>query len=183
MFLQFDFDFSEGKDVLDWTTIKERIDLLWNEFQLPIWVTEFDWNGDLSADFGDHSLHAEILENFHRLMFSHEVSFQINKLLTFRNIFKAIHGILSWRTNTLNDDNTPNKAGQAYIKLYQEEWRSSQTLIPTDNSNVEFRGFLGDYNVKIKKGNQELAEVQFRLDDDISFDCISDLFDQVFCES
>ena len=79
MFLQFDFDFSEGKDVLDWTTIKERIDLLWNEFKLPIWITEFDWNGDLSADFGDHSLHAEILENFHRLMFSHEVSFQIYK--------------------------------------------------------------------------------------------------------
>ena len=89
---------------------------------------------------------------------------------------------MSWRTNTLNDAHSPNKAGQAYVKLYQEEWRSSQTLIPTDSSRVEFRGFLGDYIVKIKRGNQELAEVQFRLDDDISFDCISDLLDQVFCE-
>ena len=59
--------------MLDWTEIKERVDLLWTEFQLPIWVTEFDWNGDLSADFGDHSHHAQILEDFHRLMFSHEV--------------------------------------------------------------------------------------------------------------
>ena len=66
--------------MVDWTAVKERIDLLWSEFRLPIWVTEFDWNGDLSTDFGDHSLHAEILENFHRLMFSHEVSFQNNKL-------------------------------------------------------------------------------------------------------
>ena len=65
---------------MDWRAIKERVDLLWSEFRLPIWVTEFDWNGDLSADFGDHSLHAEILENFHRLMFSHEVSFQIKKV-------------------------------------------------------------------------------------------------------
>ena len=90
---------------------------------------------------------------------------------------------MSWRTNTLDADNTPNKAGEAYVTLYQEEWRSSQTLIPTDNSRVEFRGFLGDYNVKIKRNNQELAEVQFRLDDDISFQCFSDLLDQVFCES
>ena len=66
----------EGGDLLDWTEIKERVDLLWTEFQLPIWVTEFDWNGDLSADFGDHSRHAQILEDFHRLMFSHEVCFE-----------------------------------------------------------------------------------------------------------
>lgn len=63
----------EGNDVLDWQAMKERVDLLWTEFQLPIWVTEFDWNGDLSVDFGDHSLHAQVLEDFHRLMFSHEV--------------------------------------------------------------------------------------------------------------
>ena len=31
-------------------------------------------NADKSVDFGDHSYHAEQLENFYRLMFSHEVS-------------------------------------------------------------------------------------------------------------
>ena len=36
-------------------------------------VTEFDWNGNGNADWGDHSVHAEQLENFYRLMFSHEV--------------------------------------------------------------------------------------------------------------
>ena len=81
--------FSEGKDVLDWAAIKERIDLLWSEFRLPIWVTEFDWNGDLSVDFGDHSLHAEILENFHRLMFSHEVSCQNYQINIFTIFFKG----------------------------------------------------------------------------------------------
>ena len=37
-------------------------------------VTEFDWNGNGNADWGDHSVHAEQLANFYRLMFSHEVT-------------------------------------------------------------------------------------------------------------
>ena len=53
--------------------IKERVELLRAEFNIPIWVTEFDWNGDESVEFGDHTPHAEILENFYRLMFSLEV--------------------------------------------------------------------------------------------------------------
>ena len=163
--------------MLDWKVLKERIDLLWSEFGLPIWVSEFDWNGDLSVDFGDHAIHAEILENFHRLMFSHEASFLF--ILEIKTISQFI---LSWRTNTLNEDNTPNKAGEAYVKLYQEEWRSSLTLTPINN-RVEFRGFCGDYNVKIIKGDQQLTEIQFRLEDDISVDCIADLLGGVFCDS
>ena len=53
--------------------MKERLDMLWGEFQLPIWVTEFDWNADQTAHFGDHSQHAQILDNFYRLTFSHQV--------------------------------------------------------------------------------------------------------------
>ena len=55
--------------------MKTRLDLLWEEFHLPIWATEFDWNWQETADFGDHSYHAEVLDNFYRLMFSHQVSF------------------------------------------------------------------------------------------------------------
>ena len=53
--------------------MKERLDSLWEEFHLPIWATEFDWNWHEAADFGDHSYHAEVLDNFYRLMFSHQV--------------------------------------------------------------------------------------------------------------
>ena len=35
-----------GNDFMDWLMMKERLDTLWEEFQLPIWVTEFDWAGD-----------------------------------------------------------------------------------------------------------------------------------------
>ena len=102
-----------GNDFMDWLMMKERLDTLWQEFHLPIWVTEFDWNADETADFGDHSLHAEILENFYRLMFSHP----------------AVAGILSWRTDTLEADDSPNKAGQAYIQLggHHPHHRSADT--------------------------------------------------------
>ena len=58
---------------MDWVKMKERLDTLWEEFKLPIWITEFDWNGDQTANFRDHSRHAEILDSFYRLTFSHQV--------------------------------------------------------------------------------------------------------------
>ena len=50
------------------------MDALWEEFRLPIWVTEFDWNAHNDLPMGDHTIHAEQLSKFYRLMFSHEVT-------------------------------------------------------------------------------------------------------------
>ena len=63
-----------GHQSIDWNLIKQRVETLWEEFQLPIWITEFDWNGEGEIDWGDHSQHADIVEDFYRLMFSLEVS-------------------------------------------------------------------------------------------------------------
>ena len=62
-----------GDDSVDITAIKYRVDQLGEEFQLPIWVTEFDWNAGHEVDMGDHEYHAEQVDKFYRLMFSHEV--------------------------------------------------------------------------------------------------------------
>ena len=53
--------------------IKARVETLWEEFHIPIWITEFDWNNDGDFDFGDYSVNAQILDNFYHLMFSQEV--------------------------------------------------------------------------------------------------------------
>lgn len=50
--------------------------MLWEEFKLPIWVTEFDWNANSDVEMGDHTVHAEQIHNFYTLMFSLEVSFE-----------------------------------------------------------------------------------------------------------
>ena len=45
---------------------KDRVDQLWNEFGIPLWVTEFTWStGGVVNDPG-HEIHAEQLENYYR---------------------------------------------------------------------------------------------------------------------
>ena len=51
--------------------IKEALDLLWTTFQLPIWMTEFDWSDGSEIADGNHTRHAEQLDNFYRMSFSH----------------------------------------------------------------------------------------------------------------
>ena len=87
---------------------------------------------------------------------------------------QAVEGILSWRTNTLSADQTPNKAGLAYINLYHHQWRSSQVLT-LDQTGTSFRGFRGDYSVIIKKNGQVLNKIEFTLDDNISFKCVNEI--------
>ena len=58
-----------GSDFVDVNAIKYHVDLLWEEFKMPIFVTEFDWNGDEHAYDPDHQVHAEQVEKFYRLMF------------------------------------------------------------------------------------------------------------------
>ena len=58
---------------INWNLVKERVDQLWEEFGVPIWITEFDWNHQGDIEWGDQSKHAEIVDDFYKLMFSHEV--------------------------------------------------------------------------------------------------------------
>ena len=86
---------------------------------------------------------------------------------------KAIEGIVSWRTNTLDDDQNPNKAGEAYIKLYQEEWRTSQELaVSQSTAAASFSGFRGDYTVRIMRDGTEIKNLRFTLEENISFKCV-----------
>jgi len=157
-----------GYDILDWNLVKKNVETLWAEFQIPMWVTEFDWNGDENephVPWGDHSQHAQILEDFYRLMFSQE----------------GIFGIVSWKSTTLDSpDYLPNKAGEAYMKLYHEEWRSSAVVVPS-SSNVEtFRGFEGDYRIVMKKDGDILADFTIPLVGDSSLECVYAI-DKVEC--
>jgi len=162
-----------GEDLVDVVRIKYHVDLLWEEFKLPIWVTEFDWNGNGNAEWGDHSVHAEQLSNFYRLMFSHE----------------AVNGILMWRLDIMDETTgEPNKAGVEFIRLTQEEWRSSQLLSPSVNesprmdrtekhqasTSFAFRGFMGNYRLRLLDGSEELAALEMVVDDNVNLQCTLD---------
>ena len=58
------FESHLGPEWINLQKVEMTFDLLWNEFHIPMWITEFDWNGN---NGGDHSHHAEELDNFYRL--------------------------------------------------------------------------------------------------------------------
>jgi len=58
------------------------------------------------------------------------------------------------------------------VKLYHQEWRTRLSLTPQTYSSAEVRAFQGDYRVTVKKDQQTLAELDFSLDGDTSFDCV-----------
>ena len=96
---------------------------------------------------------------------------------------QAVRGILSWKTNTLDTDHTPNKAGEAWRHLYHSEWRSDQVFSPAHPTEAAFRGFKGGYKVRVKRQEQVLAELEFQLEDDKTFDCISDpILETIDCQ-
>ena len=58
-----------------------------------------------------------------------------------------------WALNILDDkSDLPIKARESYQRLYHEEWRSSQVIQATAEGNT-FRGFLGDYSIKLLQGS------------------------------
>ena len=56
-----------GPNSINIEKVEKALDLLWNTFGIPIWITEFDWtDGHNSND--NHAKHATELENFYRLL-------------------------------------------------------------------------------------------------------------------
>jgi len=139
---------------IDWVT-EIITDLA--QFNLPIWVTEFDWSGNNA----DHAEHAVQLENFYRLMFSLEV----------------VHGVIMWgfsdqahwkpEAAIVNGaDLEPNAAGDAYLRLIHSEWNSGDFLDQTEPLTFKKRVFKGDYSYRIVSPMGVLDEQQISIDED-----------------
>ena len=56
-----------GPSSIDLQKVEHSLNKLWNEFGIPIWITEFDW-ANQNSDSDNHEQHAIELENFYRLM-------------------------------------------------------------------------------------------------------------------
>ena len=53
-----------GPEPQDLGRIETSLNTYWQEFGLPIWITEWEWK---NQDEDDHTQHAEELDNFYRL--------------------------------------------------------------------------------------------------------------------
>ena len=79
-------------------------------------------------------------------------------------------------SSLVNPDMTPNKAGEAYQRLYHEEWRSSGIIAPTSTSdsqtNFSFRGFKGKYDFSLVKNGETIFFGEYELLEDADLMCI-----------
>ena len=113
-------------ECIAWDCISE---IFW--FRIPMWVTEFDWNGDLDEPDvpWDYEEYARILDDFYTLMFSQEVTqllVFIVKIFIKVSSIKGIFGIVAWKRTTFDFvSKTPNVAGEAYLRLYNDQWRTT----------------------------------------------------------
>jgi len=154
---------SHLKENVDHVGFKNRVEALYQEFGLPIWITEFDWNAKGTINDPDHVNHAKQVEDFYRIMYS----------------LQPIQGIMMWgfqkEFGSLVDENSvPNLAGEAYRRLYHDEWRTNLVL---DGSGDEFnfRGFRGDYAMSILNGEGVLVDnFEFSVTEDTNVVCIND---------
>ena len=78
-----------------------------------------------------------------------------------------------WSLNILDEStDLPNKAGDKYQQLYHTDWRSNVNLkVIPDGGQQQFRGFKGDYNMKIVNSEGILSEIKFTLEDDLEIYC------------
>ena len=100
---------------------------------------------------------------------------------------KGIFGIVAWRQTTFDFvGKAPNVAGEAYLRLYNDQWRTSGDMrflvkilynsfpglvTPAESGSVEIRGFKGDYSIQVRRGAEELAELAVSLTEDKEVTC------------
>ena len=96
---------------------------------------------------------------------------------------------MTWDCENLFDEsedgNTylPNEAGETYIRLIHEEWKTNKTVqIENGEEYYVFRGFMGDYDLKIMQGSKILNEFEFKLDDDLEIFCANE-DSSIICDS
>ena len=46
-----------GPDAIDLNKVEDSLDKIWEEFGLPIWITEFDWSNS-SSNEDNHAQHS-----------------------------------------------------------------------------------------------------------------------------
>ena len=134
-----------------------------SELGLPIAITEHD------VDSVDEQSQAEFTRDFMTAAFSCPA---VEKFLIW-GFWARSH----WRPNAayFREDWTPTPAGEVWMELVGEKWRTNTSKRTDASGLVEERVFLGDYEITVKRGDEIVktatttvdpngARVEIRLD-------------------
>ncbi|MCC5828479.1 MAG: endo-1,4-beta-xylanase [Phycisphaeraceae bacterium] len=115
----------------------ESLEVLSNEFDLPIHLTE------TSARHADPEVRAEGLEALFRMSFAHP---RVEAILLWG--FWGNRHWLGQEAGLVDRDFNLTAAGERITQMLLEEWRTRKTVTVGDRGQVRFRGFFGAYDIK-----------------------------------
>lgn len=128
-------------------------------FQKPVHITEITIPTLPNSDEGREA-QAKLTRNFYRLWFSHPSV----RAITWWNLpdGAAFAGEDRWHGGLINPDFSPKPAYKILDKLLNEEWKTRLTVKSDAKGAVAFRGFYGEYLVKVTVGKR-VVEKRIRL--------------------
>ncbi|MCY7351286.1 MAG: hypothetical protein LH606_11555 [Cytophagaceae bacterium] len=124
---------------------------LYGRFGVPLHVSEITIP-TLPYNQTGLARQATMSRNFYRLWFSHPAV----EAIIWWNVADgtAVAGEDKWNGGLVNKDFSPKPSYTALNDLINRDWKTNLTLTQKEAAPVQFRGFYGEYLVRVKQGKK-----------------------------
>lgn len=126
---------------------------LYGKFEKPLQVSEITIPTLPNNEEGRNN-QAKLTRNYYRLWFSHP---DVQAIIWWNPADgTAVKGEDKWNGGFVNNDFSPKPAYDVLNNLINKEWKTTihNTRIPDGANSYSFRGFYGDYLVRIRQGKK-----------------------------
>lgn len=128
---------------------------LYGQFGVPLHVSEITIP---TLPYNQMGLErqATMTRNFYRLWFSHPAV----EAIIWWNVADgtALAGEDKWNGGLVNKDFSPKPSYTVLNDLINQEWKTNLTVQQTDTAPVQFRGFYGEYIIRVKQGKKVMEQ-------------------------
>jgi len=146
---QLNKDVLAGKDM----TPKQLLAVLdlYGRFNKPLHVSEITIPTLPDTEEGQ-KYQGKLTRNFYRLWFSHP---SVEAIIWWNLVDgTAVKNEDKWNGGLLNNDFSPKPSYTALNDLINKEWKTNLKTVVSDNNKYSFRGFYGEYLIRIKQGKK-----------------------------
>lgn len=122
---------------------------LYAEFERPLQISEITIPTLPDNDIGRQQ-QAKLTRNFYRLWFSHPA---VQAIIWWNSVDgTAVKGEDKWNGGFVNNDFSPKPAYDVLNTLINKDWKTNSSTSVQNGGSYAFRGFYGEYEIRIKQG-------------------------------
>jgi endo-1,4-beta-xylanase len=128
---------------------------LYGRFNRPLHVSEITIP---TLPYNEEGLKAQakLTRNFYRLWFSHP---SVEAIIWWNLVDgTAVKNEDKWNGGLVNNDFSPKPSFTVLNDLINREWKTTIKTVVSGNSNYSFRGFYGEYLIRIKQGKKVIEK-------------------------